>query len=325
MAPTVTLTFAGDSQQLEKTFNRVGDSAQNMGGDVSRASDRVRDSGSALDRFGEAADDTDTKAMGFRDTITGVSDTMRAFTEDGLSTEEMLLTLGMGIGDLASGFYNLLIPAVKSLAVALKVGLGKALTLIAAHPVAAALIALAGLFVVLWTNSETFRDIVKAVFSAIWDTVKSVAGWIAGRWDWLVGVMRTAADKIGGFFSGIWDALKAGARGAVNFVISYWNTAISALNGVIEGINLVPHVNIPKIPHIPKLHEGGVVPGARGSETLALLEAGERVIPADRAGGRGGGGAGGAVVVGFRGNTDTAVANLIMRLIRSGDIQLEVT
>ncbi len=45
---------------------------------------------------------------------------------------------------------------------------------------------------------------------------------------------------------------------------------------------------------IPKLHSGGVVPGPAGSETLALLQAGERVIP------RGGGG--GGIVVNVAGS-----------------------
>jgi hypothetical protein len=31
---------------------------------------------------------------------------------------------------------------------------------------------------------------------------------------------------------------------------------------------------------IPRLHEGGIVPGAPGTEQLALLQAGERVSPA---------------------------------------------
>jgi hypothetical protein len=35
------------------------------------------------------------------------------------------------------------------------------------------------------------------------------------------------------------------------------------------------------VPDVPTLHSGGIVPGRRGEEVLTLLEAGERVIPAN--------------------------------------------
>lgn len=315
--PTVTLTFAGDSANLEKTFDRVGESAQSMSSEVGRASNRMADSSSALDRFGEAADETDTRAMGFRDTITGLSDAMAYFNDDSLTTEERLLTLGFAVGDLASGIYNFIIPSIKALSGWLRIGLGGAMTFIQKHPLALALTALAGVFVLLWTNSETFRDIVTGVFNAVWSVVKSVAGWIVGRWKWAVGVMSSAARSLGRFFSGIWDSLKSGAKTALNFVIDILNRAIGALNTLINGINYIPGVSIPHIPTIPRFHQGGKVPGAPGTEMLAILQAGETVIPANRSTDSGG------VAFRFVGNTDTAVATLIMRLIRSGEIQIE--
>ena len=79
----VTLTFAGDSDQLEKAFERVGASAKEMGDDVGSASKRVgstsRDAADGFDKVGEAADTVDTRAMGFRDTLTGVADSMHGY------------------------------------------------------------------------------------------------------------------------------------------------------------------------------------------------------------------------------------------------------
>lgn len=111
----VTLTFAGDSSDLEKAFDKVGQSSKQMGSDVDKASVKVRDSGAGFDKAGEAADNLDTKAMGFRDTMTGVQDTMLGTSQIAKGNLfEGFLTLGMGVGDLGSGLFNFLIPAVKS-------------------------------------------------------------------------------------------------------------------------------------------------------------------------------------------------------------------
>ena len=112
MANQVTLTFAGETTGVEKSFDRVGSSAETMGRRVGESSDGFR-------RAGEAADEVDTKAMGFRDTLTGVDDGMKGIAElsKGPSLEGFLL-LGTGIGDLGSGFYNFLIPALEKTKVA---------------------------------------------------------------------------------------------------------------------------------------------------------------------------------------------------------------
>jgi len=92
------------------------------------------------------------------------------------------------------------------------------------------------------------------------------------------------------------DAFRTG----VNFVL---NAVITSINAVIRGLNLLPKVNIPTIPHIkesapkalsgadisrydiPAMASGGIVT----SPTLALIgEAGpEAVVPLDRAGAMG--------------------------------------
>lgn len=68
----VTLTFAGDSTDLERSFDRVGSASEDMGRKVEDTADR-------FDRVGESADNLDTRAMGFRDTLTGVEDSFRGF------------------------------------------------------------------------------------------------------------------------------------------------------------------------------------------------------------------------------------------------------
>ncbi|MFR9804617.1 hypothetical protein ACL02T_20375 [Pseudonocardia sp. RS010] len=107
------LTFAGDSKDLEKTFDKVGKGADSMSRDVDKSMDRLRKSGDKMDGFADKAGEVDTKAMGFRDTITGLQDSFKGLTDDSLPLGDRLFTLGMGVGDLASGFENFLIPQAK--------------------------------------------------------------------------------------------------------------------------------------------------------------------------------------------------------------------
>ncbi|NIJ10629.1 phage-related protein [Saccharomonospora amisosensis] len=366
--PTVTLTFAGDEKQLTKAFGKVeqaaesmqaevGSAAKSMAGDfdssakkMSSAADdssrRIRDHGDGMERWADQADSVDTRAMGFRDTLTGVQDGLAGLRGEGESTFENLMLLGFGIGDLASGFANFLIPAMASfwgwltsttaatwLATAAQTAwaaITKGVTIataalnavMRANPilfVVGLIAALVIAFGTLWNKSEGFRNF----FIGMWNTIKNVVSgavnFIKNLWNGIPGFFRGIVSGIGRVFGGIGNAIKNAFKGAINFVIDLLNGAVTAVNGLIGGINLIPGVSIPRIPHIPKFHQGGIVPGAPGSETLAILQAGERVIPAgraDRAGGQA------QMSVGFHGNTDSAVATLIMGLIRSGDIQI---
>jgi polyhydroxyalkanoate synthesis regulator phasin len=92
-------------------FNRLKDSVKGASDATGEMGKKSEDSAERLHKVGEASDEVDTKAMGFRDTITGVQDTMKGLSDTSLSTGDRLLTLGAGIGDLGSAGYNLLVPA----------------------------------------------------------------------------------------------------------------------------------------------------------------------------------------------------------------------
>lgn len=93
-------------------FNRLKDSVKGAGDATSDMSKHSVEGADRLNRLGEASDNVDTRAMGFRDTVTGVSDTLKGLNDSSLSTEQRLFTLGAGIGDLGSAGYNLLVPAM---------------------------------------------------------------------------------------------------------------------------------------------------------------------------------------------------------------------
>lgn len=87
---------------------------------------------------------------------------------------------------------------------------------------------------------------------------------------------------ITGAASGMFDALIDAFKESANSIIGLWNDLdFPAIK--VAGQTIIPSFGSPNIPYF---HDGGVVPGAPGQEILAVLEAGETVVPAD------GGGAG---------------------------------
>jgi hypothetical protein len=81
-------------------------------------------------------------------------------------------------------------------------------------------------------------------------------------------------------FDGIWQAF----RGAINSIIRGWNSLTFSMPSIDLGpLGKVGGFTI-GTPNIPYLHSGGIVPGAPGSDVLAVLQAGERVVPRSRAG-----------------------------------------
>lgn len=329
--PQVTLTFAGDSAKLESAFDRVGQAAQDMGRDVGEAGDR-------FDRVGEAADNLDTRAMGFRDTLTGLQDGfagVKMATQDGLGFESLLL-LGFGIGDLASGMFNFLVPAAKSAVTWLK-GLNVATiastasskiaagaskvwagaqwllnAALSANPIGLVVIAIAALVaivVLIATKTTWFQDLWNWTWSKIGDPVKAAWDWIkkvtTKAFDWYIslpGKIWNAFKKIGGYIS-------APFRSAFNLVAKAWNNTIGQLSWTVPG--WVPGIggNTVGAPKLPTFHSGGTVPGQPGENVLAILRAGERVSAPSAS-------AGGGVVVLRIDSTDRRVGELLIELLR---------
>jgi hypothetical protein len=318
--PEVTLTFAGDHDQLTKSFDKVGASAKEMGADVGRASKDIRDGAGGLDAFGEASDTADTRAMGFRDTLTGVEDTGRGVSM--MMKGDMFdgaLMLGMGLGDLGSGLYNFVVPSIKALGAGMiqsAVGTARATASTVAHGIATkaaavgtgaltiaqkglnlamranpigliitALFAVGAALVLAWKKSETFRKVVTGAVNGV----------------------KAVVQGVGNFISGVW-------RRAFGAVKSAWNSTVGGKGFSVP--DWVPVIG-GKTFRIPRMHTGGIVPGSPGQESLAILQAGERVTPASRAGGR--------TVIELRGQDDLArlLVEVLRKAIRGkgGDVQ----
>lgn len=330
---TVTMTFAGDSTQLESAFDRVGSAARSMDRDVRASAD-------GFDRVGQAADDVDTRAMGFRDTLTGVQDGMEGVrvAQDGIGFEALLL-MGFAIGDLASGLYNFLIPAMKSgvrwlratrvgtlaAAAAQKVAafgskvwagaqwlLNAALT---ANPIGLVVVAIGALVaavVLIATKTTWFQDLWRGVWgriggpvTAAWNGIRRVT---ARVFDWYLSL----PGKIGRAFSRIGDLISAPFRAGFNAVSRAWNATVGRLSWSLPGVGSI------SAPRLPTFHTGGTVPGSPGEQVPILALAGEEVRPPGRAGGsltiRVEAGAGAPM--------ERAFADMFLGLIRTGVIRL---
>jgi hypothetical protein len=337
MANDIKITLAGDPAGASRAFRTVDDAATKMSRSVDDATD-------GFTKAGQAADEVDTKAMGFRDTLTGVQDTMGGIAElsKGPSVEGFL-TLGAGIGDLGSGLYNTIIPGMKSAATwiraggiasawsAIQVGIVSAATKVWAGVqwllnglIIIAVIALIAIIVVIATKTTWFQDIWKMVWGGIvayfnWVKEMYVAAFNAivgvGErvWGWLTGL----PSRLKSAFSGVGSFITAPFRTAFNFVADAWNRTIGSMSWRVP--DWVPGIggNSISAPKLPKFHDGGIVPGAPGQEMLAILQAGERITPA------GAGGGGNSVRVLYGG--DPAALEFLRRLVRfeaAGDVQL---
>ncbi len=277
--------FAKDN--ASQAFDKVAAASEHAGGKMREGHAAAGEFGKGLDAASEAGDRLDTRAMGFRDTLTGVQDTMKGTSQIAKGNLfQGFLTLGMGIGDLGSGITNFLVPALGKFHVGAKLAaVGQRLLnlAMAANPIGMIVVGLlalgAGLYLA-WKHSETFRNIVQGAFRA----VGGAADWVKGRLDAMVGFITGMPGRIRRAASGMWDGIKEAFRASINWVIDRWN----GLQFSIPGFTLPfpPHTHFGGltigVPDIPHLAAGGVVT----RPTLALIgEAGpEAVVPLDRAG-----------------------------------------
>lgn len=91
-------------------------------------------------------------------------------------------------------------------------------------------------------------------------------------WGTLWGVASTVVGRIASVFRGLVDTVKAVINAVIRGINSvHWQGIPNPLGGYFAGFAGFK---------IPYLHAGGVVPGLPGSNVPAMLQAGERVIPA---------------------------------------------
>lgn len=275
----VTLTFAGDSKSLERTFDRVGAGAKGMAGDMDKASGDVKKFGSSMDGVNNTVDKSEGKFMGAADLLDGLGG---AF---GLPTDGAV-GMARSFADLAGGFSSVLGPAITG--VLTKVGILTTATAtqttatgaataaqtslnlaFLANPVGlviAAIVALGAIFVVAWKNSETFRNVVSGALN--W--VKDTAGKVIDFFTKIPELIMAAGDKVK-------DAILWPYKTAFNLIAKAWNNTVGKLAFTIP--SWVPGLGGKgfDMPDLPTFHAGGIVPGNPGQSIPILAMAGETV------------------------------------------------
>lgn len=316
--PSVTLTLAGDEAKLTQAFARVGTASKSMSDDVAGASRSLTDSGSKFDAYAEKSDNAETKSQGFADVLTGAKDAMAAWGDESLSTSDKMVALGQAGADLAGGFTNFLIPAIGSLAGNLRGGLASAMTFIAAHPLLIVIGLLAAAVIFLITQTDWFQAVATRVFNWVGNLARTVFGnsvqFVIDVWQSVIGFFDRLPDRIARGLSGLGEAIAGAFKFALNLAIGYVNWWVDRANNLIYGINVInPFEDIPYIPHVPRLHTGGVFrSGGASGEGLALLRDGERVSAPGQGGGSGGE---------WRVSGNGALAELIQRMFDTGEIE----
>jgi phage-related minor tail protein len=208
-----------------------------------------------------------------------------------------VVPLATGLGSLAAAI-GVIVVATK-IWTAVHAALGVVMALSPVGLIIVAVAALVALIVLIATKTTWFQDIWNAAWGGIKSAAQAVWGWMSG----------TLWPGIKGVFGGIASAIQNAFRGAFNFVARAWNNTVGRLSWTVPG--WIPGLggHTFAAPKLPTFHTGGIVSGAMGSETLAVLRAGERVTPS------GGGGGGQAVTLRVVGN-DRAIVELIKRLVK---------
>ena len=344
-SPTVRLTFEGDTSDLESASSRAGDATSRVADRAGDATDRISrgndTASSSFDRLGEGADGAEGKFQGFADVVTGFGDTATAFAEGDIAG------MAAGLASMAGGIAAFVVPVLGTLWAAVTsaaTAVWGFTTALLASPITwivlgiAAVVAAIVLMIVYWDDVKRVvgdvvnfvvdkwnwvKDNVVQLAQTIWTWITTKIGaawdWVKNKaidfWNWLSGL----PGRIGSALGSVASTISAPFRAAFNFIADAWNNTIGRLSWSVP--SWVPFIggNTISVPRLPRFHTGGVVPGAMGQEVMAVLQAGERVIPANQSG------AGVAATIEFSGNVDSAFASAFMKLVREGAIQVVTT
>ena len=112
--------------------------------------------------------------------------------------------------------------------------------------------------------------------------------------DKVLPALSNAFQGIGKIVGQVFGAVAGTVKSAINTVIGLINGMIRAIDAVQIHVHLNPPSPLPSIDfdwngvglhQLPYLHSGGIVPGTPGADVLAILQAGERVLPRGATGG----------------------------------------
>lgn len=258
----VTLTFAGDDAQLERTVDHVGESTKRMSAGFAKFGRALeQDIGVRVDKVGGGLD----LLSQFIGGPLGGALAGGAFAFDTLST-------AMSIVSVANVKAAATWVVYKGAVVASTVAQWALNTAMRANPIGVVITAitlLVAVVVLIATKTTWFQT----TWRVAWGAIKATA---VAVWEWLRGL----PGRLGSVFSGLARIVSSPFTTAFNAIATMWNRTVGKIS--LHVPSWVPSIGGKgfDVPDIPTFHRGGTVPGAPGQEVLARLQAGERVTPA---------------------------------------------
>lgn len=295
MANTITLSFAGDSKSLERTFDKVGEGAKDMAADIDSAERQSRRLGDSIGGMNDKIGNAESKFSGAADLADGLTS---AFGINVGGTIEM----ARAYADMAGGFSAVVGPALQTLTTKMSgmTAVTKAQTaattamntVMRANPVLLVVTAIAALtagLIVAYKKSETFRAVVDGAFKA----VREGAQWVGDKVAWLGDKVADLATSAGKKLGSLAETITAPYRTAFKAIASIWNNTVGKLSVKIPGFMGFGGVSF-DVPDIPTFARGGrfdggpMIVGEGGPEILFPGVPGT-IAPNSAAGSMGGG------------------------------------
>jgi hypothetical protein len=287
VANQVTLTFAGETQPLQKATQDAGQAVEVM---AVRVTDATNASG---ERFDHLSAQSSLLSGGIGDVGGALTEAFGENTAIGafgakLESASAVVTGFTGIMDLGVFATNNF--KVASAASAIQTGVTSGVTKAAAAAqwlmntallaspitwIVVGIVALIAVIVLIATKTDWFSKAWRASWGWIkkaaqntWDFIKKIPGWT-----------KDAFGRIASFIT-------APYRAAFNGISRAWNATVGGLSFTVP--DWIPGFGGRgfSIPNLPTFHAGGVIPGVRGTAVPIMGLAGERVSnPAGSSGG----------------------------------------
>lgn len=256
----VTLTFAGDSKQLERTMDNIGSGARDLGRNVD-------DQAGKLDRVGEAGGTAETRFLGLGAGISGVSTLMSgdagpedyamAFADLGDSIEHTVIPVLKSVGgQIMSTGRAAITSAAQHVAGAAQTVAGWVMMgvqatvnaakmavawLISLGPIALVIVAIGAVIGILAALGVGFDDLkrwAETAWNFILGAIQGVWNWISANWPLLLAILTGPIglavlaivrhkDSIVGAFRAAFDFVKGAASGAKDWIVSTFNGIVS--------------------------------------------------------------------------------------------------
>lgn len=249
----------------------------------------VEDGTTALDAMAIIADKTAGSAQTFADTTAGAMEILK------VQTDNLKESIGESLAPAFAKVVSAVQPLLERFATWAEANPELLSKIILIGGAVAALVAVMGALGLILPIIITGFTLLASPIIIVTALLVAAAIMIITKW-----------KEIKGGLDVVWDGIVAGLKGLVNFSIGlaegFANAWVNAVNFVIGALNKIQfsipdwvpgiggksfgiNIELMKSVSLPRLEQGGIVPGARGTAVPIIAHGGEEIIPARNAGG----------------------------------------